>query len=68
MHDGCILCDPIIRRSVTVPRFEVRVRLKSPAEIWARAAIGYQCELEREGSPQPGLRLPQANCHANPIR
>ena len=27
-----------------------------PAEIWARAAL----QLEREGSPPPGLRLPQA--------
>ena len=25
-------------------------------------------QLAREGSPPPGLRLPQRNCHANPIR
>ena len=45
----------------------VRVSLEAPLKYGPELQLGIM-QLEREGSPPPGLRLPQRSCHADPIR
>ena len=45
----------------------VRVSPEAPLIYGPELQLGIM-QLEREGSPPPGLRLLRPSCHANPIR